>query len=294
MIYFDLFNHPLTSNEIYLFLQKKVDQTDFNLALRYLVSDQSVYHFGDYYTLQNNHMLVVQRGDANKKAAELKRVAEKISDALMRIPFVRAIGMSAPRPSLLNQDCTIDLFIITTKNRLWIARFIMLAFKKLKQLISKQDCYSLNYFIDEGALTVKDQTIYTAIDVATLIPLQGDIVAEQYHMANSWICNYLPHQIMRISSAKAAKPYIAKLLFERLFDNALGNAIDNALMGITTGRWEKQARAQNRNFNSKAMGIDAGKHQTMPDLRNFQADLIAQYERSISQIMIAPQSLLAN
>jgi hypothetical protein len=290
LIYFDLFEYPLTSAEIYSFLRNKLDQSDFHLALKYLVADQSVYQFGDYYTLQNNHMLVVRRYNGNQKASELIKEAEKVSGKLIKFPYVRGIAVAGLLSKKFTEDAVIDLFIITVKNRLWVARTLIYAFKKVSYLVTGQDSFCMNYFLDEEHLAIKQKTIYTAITAVTLVPLQGDTMMEQFYVANSWTRNYLPHRIMRISSAKPAKLSVFKLICERLFNSAIGNAIDNILMKATTQRWKKNAS------NSDGLNtiMDAGKHHIQPDTGNFQSGLIKQYESQVSQTLIEQQNLLAN
>jgi predicted nucleotidyltransferase len=295
LAYFDIFKYPLTSGEIYLFLKNRYDQYDFDLALKYLVASQSVYQFGNFYTLKNDHNLVVRRYNGNQKAAELIKVAGKVGDMLIKFPYVRGIAISGSlSKNFADENSDIDLFIITAKNRLWIARTLMHIFKKLTFLVNKQDYFCMNYYIDEARLEIKEKTIYTAIEVVTLIPLQGDTVIEQFYAANTWTRKFLPNKIMRLSSAKPLKPSLFKTAIEKLFDNPLGNAIDTALMKITNARWNKKTEQRKVNSKGAVMAMDADKHYAKPDPGNFQAQLLAQYESKISQIIVEPQNLLAN
>jgi predicted nucleotidyltransferase len=295
LAYFDIFKYPLTSGEIYLFLKNRYDQFDFELALKYLVASQAVYQFGNFYTLKNDHSLIVRRYNGNKKAAELIKVAGKVGDMLIKFPYVRGIAISGSlSKNFADENSDIDLFIITAKNRLWIARTLMHIFKKLTFLVNKQDYFCMNYYIDEEQLEIKEKTIYTAIEVVTLIPLQGDTVIEQFYAANSWTRSFLPNKIMRLSSAKSLNPSLFKIVIEKLFNNPLGNAIDTALMKITDGRWNKKTAQKKVNSKGAVMAMDTGKHYAKPDPGNFQAKLLAQYESRISQILVEPQNLLAN
>lgn len=295
LAYFDIFKYPLTGGEIYLFLKNKYDQNDFELALKYLVASQSIYQFSNFYTLRNDHELIVRRYNGNQKAAELIKIAAKVGDVLIKFPYVRGIAISGSlSKNFADEHSDIDLFIITTKNRLWIARTLMHAFKKLTFLVNKQDYFCMNYYIDEDQLEIKEKTIYTAIEVVTLIPLQGDTVMEQFYAANCWTREYLPNKIMRISSAKPLNPSLFKQLFEKMLDNRLGNAIDNILMKITAGRWLKKTELKKLNSKGIIMSMDTGKHYAKPDPGNFQAKLLEQYQQKISQILVAPENLLAN
>jgi predicted nucleotidyltransferase len=295
LTYFDIFKYPLTSGEIYLFLKNKYNQSDFERALKYLVAGQSVYQFSNFYTLRNDHELIIRRYNGNKKAAELIKIAAKVGDMLIKFPYVRGIAISGSlSKNFADENSDIDLFIITAKNRLWIARTLMHAFKKLTYLVNKQDYFCMNYYIDEDQLEIKEKTIYTAIEVVTLIPLQGDTVIEQFYAANSWTREYLPNKIMRISSAKPLKPTLFKLVIEKMLDNRLGNAIDNILMKITAGRWLKKTESKKLNSKGVIMSMDTDKHYVKPDPGNFQANLLEQYQQKISQILITPENLWAN
>jgi predicted nucleotidyltransferase len=295
LTYFDIFKYPLTSGEIYLFLKNKYNQSDFERALKYLVAGQSVYQFSNFYTLRNDHELIIRRYNGNKKAAELIKIAAKVGDMLIKFPYVRGIAISGSlSKNFADENSDIDLFIITAKNRLWIARTLMHAFKKLTYLVNKQDYFCMNYYIDEDQLEIKEKTIYTAIEVVTLIPLQGDTVIEQFYAANSWTREYLPNKIMRISSAKPLKPTLFKLVIEKMLDNRLGNAIDNILMKITAGRWLKKTESKKLNSKGVIMSMDTDKHYAKPDPGNFQANLLEQYQQKISQILIIPENLWAN
>jgi predicted nucleotidyltransferase len=295
LAYFDIFKYPLTSGEIYLFLKNKYDPADFQSALKCLVVNQSVYQFSNFYTLKNDFSLIARRYNGNKKAAEMIKIAAKVGDILIKFPYVRGIAISGSlSKNFADEGSDIDLFIITAKNRLWIARTLMHVFKKLTFLVNKQDYFCMNYYIDEDQLEIKEKTIYTAIEVVTLIPLQGDTVIEQFYAANSWTRAYLPNKIMRISSAKPLNPSLFKTLFEKLLNNAVGNALDNLLMKITAGRWGKKTVQKKLNSKGNVMAMDAGKHYAKPDPSNFQARLLEQYESKIKQILVVPENLLAN
>ena len=295
LAYFDIFKYPLTSGEIYLFLKSKYHQADFELALRYLVAHRAVYQFGNLYSLKNDYALATRRYNGNQKAAELIKVAQKIGDWLICFPYVRGIAISGSlSKNYADEHSDIDLFIITAKNRLWIARTLMHAFKKLTFLVNKQDYFCMNYYIDEAQLEIREKTIYTAVEVVTLIPLQGDTVMEQFYAANSWTREYLPNKIMRLSSAKPLRPSIFKILFEKLFNNFIGDAIDTLLMNVTSARWIKKTEQKKVDSKGAVMAMDTGKHYAKPDPKNFQARLLAQYENRISQMVIEPPNVLAN
>jgi predicted nucleotidyltransferase len=269
--------------------------TDFNRALKYLVDVGSVYQFDKLYSLKNDPELVRRRINGNKKAAELIAIAQKVSNLLIRFPYVRGIAISGSlSKNFADENSDIDLFIITAPNRLWIARTLMHLFKKLTYLANKQDYFCMNYYVDEQGLEIVEKTIYTAIEIVTLIPLQGDTQFEQFYLSNSWTRDYLPNKVMRLSSAKPLKSGILKTGFEFLFNNQLGNLVDDALMRITAGRWLKKTAQKKLNAKGKIMALEAGKHYAKPNPGNFQNRLLTRYQNKISNLLIIPENSLAH
>jgi len=286
LAYFDLFNYPLTRAEVYSFLKKKYTYEFFDDALKGLLNGGIIHQFDRFYTLKNDHYLIVRRNEGNEKAAGLIKIAEKVGDILIKFPYVRGIAISGSlSKNFADENSDIDLFIITAKNRLWMARTIMHCFKKLTFLVNKEHYFCMNYYIDEQQLEISEKNTYTATEVGTLIPLQGDIVFEKFYAANSWIRNFLPNKNMRVASAKPLKTYLLKTVFEWLLNNTVGNAIDNVLMKITTGRWSKKTTLKKLNSHGAVLGIITGKHFAKPDPKNFQSKLLARYENKLLNIM---------
>src|ERR1700744_5206053 len=285
LVYFDLLDYPLSRAEIYLFMKNKYNYEVFDEALQQLLNAGMLHQFDKFYTLRNDHYLVVRRTAGNKKAAELIKLAEKVGNLLIHFPYVRGIAISGSlSKNFADENSDIDLFIITAKNRLWIARTLMHCFKKLTYLVNRQDYFCMNYYIDEQELQIQEKNIYTAIEIATLIPVHGDTVFEQFYIANSWSRNYLPNKCLRLTTAKSLKNLFLKSAIEALFNNRFGDALDNLLMRITAKRWEKKLQMKKLNTKGIVLCLDTGKHYAKPDPRNFQDKLIVKYQTKISQL----------
>jgi predicted nucleotidyltransferase len=295
LAYFDLFNYPLTADEVFLYLPAKNDYKEFEHAIRYLVIDRLIYKFDKFYTLKNDCFLIERRCKGNIEAAKLINTASKVSNLLIRFPYVRGIAISGSlSKNFADDNSDIDLFIITAKNRLWIARTLMHCFKKLTFLVNKQHYFCMNYYIDEQELQIREKNVYTAIEIATLMPLYGDTVFEHFYIANAWTRSFLPNKCMRLTTAKSQKNSLLKRFIEVLFNNKIGNIIDNRLMRITANRWLKKMQLKKLNTRGIIMGMDAGKHCAKPDPKNFQNKLIEKYTNRVSQLLERCENILAN
>jgi hypothetical protein len=286
LAYFDMFNYPLTRAEIYLFLNKKYTFEPFDDGLKCLLAGGSVHYCDGLYSIKNDAHLAVRRTNGNKKAAELVKIAKSVGSILIRFPYVRGIAISGSlSKNFADEESDIDLFIITAKNKLWIARTLMHCFKKLTFLVNREHYFCMNYYIDEQQLEISEQNIYTAIEVGTLIPLEGDVVFEKFYNANLWTRDFLPNKNMRVASAKPIKTGFLKRLVEFLFDNPLGSAIDSLLMKITSSRWLKKTLYRKLNSHGVVLAMATGKHFAKPDPRNFQANLLLRYEHKVSRLL---------
>ncbi|ASU35175.1 hypothetical protein MuYL_3290 [Mucilaginibacter xinganensis] len=295
LAYFDLFDYPLSRAEIFLFLKNKYDFNVFEEALKSLLNCEIIYRFDKFYTLKNEHNLVIRRNGGNKKAAELIKTAEKVGNFLIRFPFVRGIAISGSLSKNFADDHSdIDLFIITAENKLWIARTLMHCFKKLTFLANKEHLFCMNYYIDEHNLEIAEKNIYTAIEIATLIPLQGDLIFEKFYAKNAWTRDYLPNKTMRIASAKPVKYVYLKRLLEALFNNAAGCRLDDMLMKITSGRWQKKTQQKKLNSHGIIMGMDTGKHFAKPDPENFQNKLLGRYQCRVDKVLQTYENTVAH
>jgi predicted nucleotidyltransferase len=277
-----MFDYPLSCSEILLFLECGCGEGDLKKTLNDLLAGKQIYQFHNFYSLKNDYSLITRRNQGNNKAQELLKKAKTVGHLLIRFPYVRGIGISGSlSKNFADENSDIDLFIITEKNRLWIARTLMHFFKKLTFLVNKQHYYCMNYYIDEVQLEIVEKNIYTAIEVATLIPLEGDGTFAAFYSANIWTKDYLPNKAMQISSAKPIKNYALKSYIEFLFNNSFGSWIEYKLMGITAKRWNKKTEQKKLNSRGAVMGMSAGQHFAKPDPVNFQVKLMERYQSKL-------------
>jgi predicted nucleotidyltransferase len=268
---------------------------NFEYALRCLVIDRLVHHIDKFYTLKNDYFLIERRVKGNARAEKMIDIAKKVSNLLVGFPFVRGIAISGSlSKNFADEDADIDLFIITAKNKLWIARTLMHCLKKLTFLVNRQHYFCMNYYIDEQELQIREKNIYTAIEIATLMPLHGDTVFEQFYAANIWTRNFLPHKCMRLTTARSLKRSWLKICAEMLFNNPIGDALDNLLMRITTNRWLKKVQQKKLNVKGVIMGMDTGKHYAKPDPKNFQNKLLLKYQVKVLQLLDHWENSIAN
>lgn len=281
LAYFDLFDYPLTQPEIFTYLRSSCTHEEFTNALYKLASENHVVRFNEFYSLRENYSGVLRRRTGNLNSRKRIIAAEKIAGQLSGLPFVRGVAvLDVYSKNLEGENPAIEFFIITTPNRLWLARSFVHCFKWISCLFKKQDALCINYYADEERLQIKEKNMYTAMEVATLVPLRGIDVFQRFYRANSWYKNFLPNHGMKVSHLQATKQPFLKRFLEALFNNLLGCALDNILMKITTRKWGK-AKQKKITKRGVVLEMNAGKHYSRLCPENFQNKLVALYEQKL-------------
>jgi hypothetical protein len=188
LAYFDLFNYPISGEEVFFFLDTPVDKDALSATMEHLLEEHRIFRHGGFFSLQDDPGLVVRRLKGNDHAQTLLSIAAKNSRFLFQFPFVRGIGISGSlSKNYADENADIDYFIITGPNRLWISRTLMHLYKKLTFLTGRQHRYCMNYYIDEQALEIVEKNEFTAIEVITLKPFCGNGTVSRARGANVWL-----------------------------------------------------------------------------------------------------------
>jgi predicted nucleotidyltransferase len=284
--YFDLFHYPLTSEEIYLFHADNISPSAIDNTLEILVRDETIFKIDKFYTLQNDPVIVQKRCSGNLLAIKQMQIAVKVAGLLAKFPFTKGIAVSGSlSKNFANENSDIDFFIVTAPNRLWIARTFMHLYKKVTFLTGKQHWFCMNYYVDEIELEIPEKNIFTAIEIITLVPMQGKTSLANFMNSNKWTKTFFPvHSPTTGTNTPEIKVGIFRKLIERTLNGKAGNIIDRWLMNITNRRWQKKAEKKQLNNKGHNMGMVVGRHFSKPDPKNFQDKVVKRYEDRIKQI----------
>ena len=246
--YYLLFHYPLTVAEIHANFPSLASRKTIEYALSNLLTKKRVYTFNGYYSIEADiKSLVLNRVKGNKLATIKQDEARRSAAIIYKFPFVRFVGLSGSlSKGYAQDDSDFDFFIITAKNRLWICRTLLHIFKKFTFLTRTQDKYCMNYFIDTEKIEIEDKNRYTAVELATLIPIFG---AEYYHNlihANKWTIQYLPNAVTKQHQINDRKHVVKKAIESFINVLRIGNTLNQMLMRLTDIRWK--AKWYKRNY----------------------------------------------
>lgn len=289
--YFDIFDYPLTQTEIVQFLKTDYCHEEFFDDLQNLAMESWIYKMDEFYSLREDYSLVQRRREGNLRAKHMLKTAEKIAGFLSAFPFVKGVAVSGSlSKNFADENSDIDFFIITERNKLWLARTFMHCFKKVAILLNKEDLFCMNYYIDEEMLQIKEKNIYTAIEIATLLPLRGIEVFKEFFKQNDWSKNFLPNHSLRVSYVEETRNPFFKNAIEFIFRNSFGNLVDLLLMNISTYLWRKKTMKGKLNKRGIVLSMDASRHYAKPSPMAFQKKFMALYEKKIFNLFYRYES----
>ena len=242
LLYFDVFSYPLKTEEVYHFCNDpELTPILVRRILDELTEAKLLHKRNDFYALKVEDGRVENRVEGNERADKLMKKAYRKSRFIGSFPFVRSVMLSGSiSKGYVSEDADIDYFIITEPGKLWLARTMLIAWKKLF-LLNSYRFFCVNYFIDTDHLTIEEQNHFTATELKTLFPTYGAEYYPRLHEANRWADQYLPNHGPR--DLKKVVPHRVrgfKWLGELMLNNRFGSWIDGRCMKLTLKFWRKK------------------------------------------------------
>ena len=194
LVYHDIFDHPLKAEELSKFTDVQHPK-EMRSLLTEMHKDRLITYDGNYCYLPGRDTMVKQRVDESKKVKKYLRIARFMARIIAAFPYVRGVYLSGSlSKERIDEDGDIDFFVITATGRLWIARTLLMLFKKVF-LFNSHRYFCLNYFLDESSLYIAKHNRYIATEIATLKPLYNAKLLEHFLSTNSWVKSYYPNYI---------------------------------------------------------------------------------------------------
>ncbi len=279
LLYYDIFNYPLKSEEIFRFLGiPSITQSVFVSRINHLKERNVIFQFGNFFSLKDNIAFVERRIKGNREAEKFLLLAHKKARLISKFPFVRGVLASGSlSKGYMDENSDLDFFIITAPKRLWIARTLLILYKRLF-LFNSHKYFCVNYFVDEDHLEIEEKNLFTATELATVIPLYGVNQFENLHMSNTWLADFFPnYEKTSVSNIPVSTQSFKKRLVEKFLSGGLGNYLEKYFRHKTLSRWkrlyEKDYSASDFKVAFKSKPYAAKNHD-----KNFQRRVMDVYE----------------
>jgi len=239
LLYSNVFRHPLTAEELIKYTSGSLSLEDIRSSLNEMIKTGLVHQSDEFYYVFSKGEKIQLRIEGQKKAAQLTPKAYKIARFINKFPFIEGVGISGSlSKGILHDDADFDFFIITQPNRLWVARTLLILYKKVF-LLNSRKYFCVNYFVDSEHLEIEEQNRFTAIEISTLIPVAGKSI-NAFFIQNLWVNNYFPNADLNHDATPQLKKPLLGRFIQFLLKGRLGEAMDKRMMKITFKRWNKK------------------------------------------------------
>lgn len=272
LLYYDIFSHPLKSEEIFSLLpQNSVTNKDVSEILLQLTAEERIIHSKyNYYFIGKNENYIELRRLRETYSRKSWKLARIITHIIKRFPFVRAVfvtGSLSKNSSMPDSD--LDFMVVTEKNRLWISRTLLMLFKKIF-LFNSHKYFCINYFISEDCLSINEKNIFIATEIVHIKSTFNSGMMYRFLEANSWVKVFFPNY-------KTGDPYfnsagfkvndrksIFQCITEILFSGKAGYKLDNYFREKTIQHWNKKYSNYDKEEREKLFTSTTGVSKTHP------------------------------
>jgi hypothetical protein len=241
MLYFDIFSYPLKAHEVFHFLPvNSTTEIDVRQCLNALTEKKDIFRFGELYSLHPDEDIILRRIKGNAEAGKYLKVAKDKARFIARFPYVRAVMASGSlSKGYMDENSDLDFFIVTAPNRLWIARTLLVLYKRIF-LFNSHKHFCVNYFVDTKHLEIDEKNLFTATELATLIPLYNDECYVALQASNPWLRDFFPNFKRRsVHGPEKIHSGLLKKTVELLLDPFV-HVLDAFFLRMTLSRWKNR------------------------------------------------------
>ena len=240
LLYFDIFEHPLTFRELFEHTGFRATEELFKSAIENLIQKGYIGAEAGYYFIHEKGENVNERVIRLERSEKYHRIARFVSRIIHRHPFVRGVFISGSlsKSSISKRD-DIDYFVIAQPGRIWICRALLMLFKKLFLLNSKK-YFCVNYFVDTDHLEITEKNLFTATELAFLKPMVSSELYEVFMKENQWINEFFPNKKFTSEGCRDYRDSLLKRFMERWLNGKLGDSLDNRFMKVYEHRSVKR------------------------------------------------------
>ncbi|MCK6505831.1 hypothetical protein L6R53_20990 [Myxococcota bacterium] len=205
VLYFDVFQHPLTQAELVRLVcpddPDLVPQALARLAARGIVERR------DHWCFRPGRSAAIARRQERARHAERTWPLARLASALLaRVPFVRGVlitgGMS--KGSTAPGD-DVDFLLLVAPGRVWTLKSLLQGARRAWPEPIR-DLFCTNYLLAEDRPLVDDRNLFTAVELATAVPMYGPAGCAALLRANAWSRRFVPGMPWAEQRAAAAAP----------------------------------------------------------------------------------------
>jgi hypothetical protein len=252
ILYFDVFKHPLHKEEILLIYGQESRATVEELFESN--DENNLFVFDDYISSQVNIAEHVKnRKLKSHTAMTYWNKAEHYFKTIKKSPFVNTVCVSGSlSKNNMDEKSDVDYFIIAEANRVYTCKFFLILYKKIF-LFNSRKFFCINYIIDKLHLEIPDKNIFTATEIAYLVPLNNAPQFQTFLEKNSWYKNYYPKKNF---NQLHLKDILHKPLWSIIIETILNSKLGDRFEKFCQSKFLAHAQKKQNKLNKKEFDLN--------------------------------------
>jgi len=192
--YGDLFDFPMTLPEVHRYLEATPAGIDEVRRAAQRMAPERLQLVGPFVMLPGRARLSELRKRRAEVAARLWPEAIRCGSSVGRVPFVRMVAVTgALAMDNVDEGADLDYLIVTEPGRVWLCRLLIVQLVRLHRLRGVVICP--NWILSEEAIRLERRDLFSARELAQMVPVVGPDVYRRMIEANGWIRDHLPNAV---------------------------------------------------------------------------------------------------
>lgn len=248
VLYADVFDYPLTFEEIYQFIEVKASPEEVKDLLVVAVEGRQLVVVDGYYCLAGRQYLAATRRERQQASARLWPKALRYGRWLAGLPFIRMVTVtgSLAVDNVGHGIDDIDFLIVTQKKRLWLCRAMIILLVRFGHTQGVDLCP--NYIITENKLDFEND-LFAAREMLQMKPLYGAMLYRKMWELNPWVTRFFPQGIVlndeKLDDRLLPVQRRLKQLGELVLGGFWGDRLENWLQRIQITKHSRLANQRN-------------------------------------------------
>ncbi len=191
VLYFDVFAHPLTVGELERLVAPGRPDV-ISIVCEGLEAEGLLICEGRFRFRPGAEATVRRRAGRAARAERLWPQARRAAAMLSRHPFVRGVLVTGSlSKNSVATDADVDFLLLVEPGRVWTLKTMLQALRRALPR-SARELLCTNYLLDTAHLAIDDRNLFTAVELATAVPLAGREACVAFLRANAWASRYVP------------------------------------------------------------------------------------------------------
>lgn len=281
MLYHDVFHHPLTVEELAWLAAAPVEE-----AVARLVAEGRLERHGRHVCRPGAGGDVPRRVARTREAERRWRVARPAARLLSRLPWVRGVmvtGGLSKRSATADGD--VDFLLLVEPGRVWTTKSLLQAARR-GMPDRLRACFCTNYLLATDRLSLDQRNAFTAMELATAVPMWGREACEAFLLANRWAEAEVPGWRRNLARARAAPPAPPPGPVERGLDR-VAPALEHRSREAWTRFWDRKYHWLDDDTRARRFRREA--HVATNHLHDFQDYVLREYSRRLRAMGLDPE-----